>query len=155
LGVTAPSRPGRRDGFTLIELLVVVAIAAIAVSITPPLIAQAMPGVELRSAARQLAAGLRYARSRAATAREESTLSLDLEARTFKVSGREQTQHLSERLQIELITAASETKGERVGAIRFFPDGGSTGGRITLKRDERQTAVDVDWLTGRIRILED
>jgi general secretion pathway protein H len=155
LGLIRPPRPRRRGGFTLIELLIVVAIAAIAVTITPPLIAQAMPGVELKSAARQLAAALRYARSRAATAREESTLTVDVEARTFRVSGREQTQRLSERLHIELIAAAAETPGEQVGAIRFYPEGGSSGGRITLKRDERQTAVDVDWLTGRIRILEE
>jgi general secretion pathway protein H len=152
-----PTRAGPpgRYGFTLIELLIVLAIAAFAVAITPPLIAQAMPGVELTGAARQLAAGLRYARSRAATHREESTLTLDVEARSFRLSGREQTQRLPERLHIELVAAAAETQGKQVGAIRFYPEGGSSGGRITLKHGERQTAVDVDWLTGRIRILED
>ena len=42
----------------------------------------------------------------------------------------------------------------RSGAIRFFPDGGSNGGRLTLAAGERKFNVDVDWLTGRVAILE-
>jgi general secretion pathway protein H len=43
---------------------------------------------------------------------------------------------------------------ERQGAIRFFPDGGSNGGRVTVASGERKYEVDVDWLTGRVAILE-
>ena len=50
-----------------------------------------------------------------------------------------------------LLAACSE---QDTGAIRFFPDGSSTGGRVTLMVGERSYAVDVDWLTGRVRVLE-
>ena len=43
---------------------------------------------------------------------------------------------------------------ERQGSIRFFPDGGSNGGRITVASGERKYEVDVDWLTGRVAILD-
>jgi len=43
---------------------------------------------------------------------------------------------------------------EKTGSIRFFPDGGSNGGRITLAAGERKFEVDVDWLTGRVAILD-
>ena len=38
--------------------------------------------------------------------------------------------------------------------VRFFADGSSTGGRVTLMVGERSYAVDVDWLTGRVRVLQ-
>jgi len=37
-------------------------------------------------------------------------------------------------------------------AISFTPDGGSSGGRIVLRGGERQIAIGVDWLTGRILV---
>ena len=40
------------------------------------------------------------------------------------------------------------------GGIRFFPDGGSNGGRVSLAVGERRFNVDVDWLTGRVSIVD-
>jgi general secretion pathway protein H len=61
---------------------------------------------------------------------------------------------LPERLELKLYTAQRDIVGDKIGAIRFFPDGGSTGGRITLAAGERKYDVDVDWLTGRVTILD-
>ncbi len=57
-------------------------------------------------------------------------------------------------IELKLFTAQSDLVSERVGAIRFFPDGGSNGGRITLAVGERKYDVDVDWLSGRVAILD-
>ena len=46
------------------------------------------------------------------------------------------------------------TAGPTGGAIRFFPDGSSTGGEIMLAGAAGTFFVRVDWLTGRIRIDE-
>jgi len=53
----------RQRGFTLLELLVVLVIAVLLVSLTPPLLSGLSGSTELRGAARQLAAGLRFARN--------------------------------------------------------------------------------------------
>ena len=53
-----------------------------------------------------------------------------------------------------LYTAQSEIVDDKHGAIRFYPDGSSTGGRVTLASGERKFLVDVDWLTGRVTIKE-
>ena len=37
-------------------------------------------------------------------------------------------------------------------SIRFFPDGSSTGGHISLIEGKTEYRVNVDWLTGRIAI---
>ncbi|HDK38102.1 MAG TPA: type II secretion system protein GspH [Thiolapillus brandeum] len=144
----------RITGFTLLELLVVMALAAILMTLVPPMISSSLPGVQLKSAARELAAGLRYARSHALTSHETAALTLDVKKRNFQISGRQKHYSIPDSLHINLLTAESETRGEYVGAIRFFPDGGSTGGRITLSQGERAFGVDVDWLTGRVRILD-
>ncbi len=144
----------RSGGFTILELLVVLVIAAIMVAVTPPLISSAIPGVELKSAARKVAAALRMARSQAISSRLETTFSIDVEERLFSVSGSKRTHSLPDDIKISLLTVESETSGEDAGAIRFFPQGGATGGRVTLSQDKREYAVDVDWLTGRIQILD-
>jgi general secretion pathway protein H len=141
-------------GFTLLELLLVMALAAIMMVLVPMKISSALPGTQLKSAARELAAGLRYARTHALTSREEAVLILNTEKRSFKVSGRDRNYTIPDSMDISMLTAQSETRGENTGAIRFFPDGGSTGGRISLRRGERGFGVDVDWLTGKVRILD-
>lgn len=118
-----------------------------------PMLSGGSVGLEMKAAARQLAAGLRKARSVAITERRESVLSLDLDARTFSVSSDPKTYTLSKRLELSLFTAQSEVVREQVGAIRFFADGSSTGGRIRLGSGEGKLEVDVDWLTGRVKIL--
>jgi general secretion pathway protein H len=139
-------------GFTLLELLVVLVVAALLFAVTPPLVSKALPGVELRSSARKLVAGLRMTRDAALVSGEEQVLTIDTEARNFTVRGR--THSLPETAEVELFTAESELLSEYAGGIRFFPTGGATGGRITLAGSGRQYAVDVDWLTGKVRILE-
>ena len=62
---------------------------------------------------------------------------------------------LPEELQMKLLTAATEQTGDSRGQIRFFPDGSSSGGRVTLTRDQKEWRVEIAWLTGEVRIEED
>jgi len=109
---------------------------------------------DLRSAARQIAAGLRHARSEAIAQRRETVLTLDLEKRSFRVAQEPRDIALPSKVELKLFTAQSDLVNERQGAIRFFPDGGSNGGRVTVASGERKYEVDVDWLTGRVAILD-
>ena len=52
-----------------------------------------------------------------------------------------------------VVAAAQLRAGE--GAILFFPDGGSTGGRVTLSAGTAAWSADVAWLTGETRLLRD
>lgn len=142
----------RSLGFTLLELMLVLAIAALVLGIALPLMSSALPGVQLNGSARELAATLRYARSRAMATDTEVVVHLDLDQREVGLTGSTKTIHIPQGLEITLDTAQSELTGDRSGAIRFYPQGSSTGGRITLLQGERQLRVDVDWLTGRVRL---
>lgn len=142
----------RAPGFSLAEVLVVLIVASLALAAIPPLFSAAMPGTEVKGAARQLAASLRYARYQAITQRREVALILDLERRRYRLQEREF--RLPEGLSLTLTTGRTEVIGERRGMIRFFPDGSSSGGRIEVASGKRKAAVDVDWLTGRVTLGE-
>jgi general secretion pathway protein H len=142
----------RPRGFTILELLVVLVIGAIAYSLVLGVPFRGASFADLKAAARTLASGLRQAQSTAMATRRDALLTIDLETREFQVTGSEATRNLPKDLEISLYTAQQEVSSEKKGAIRFYPDGSSTGGRITLAVKERKYLVDVDWLTGRVSI---
>lgn len=143
-----------QHGFTLLELLVVLVIAVLLVAVVPPLISGMSGATELRSAARQLAAGLRFARNEAVTRQREAILTLDLSKHRFAVSGDPREIALPESLSLHLYTAQSELLDQATGNIRFFPDGSSTGGAVTVSGPKLAYRINVDWLTGAIAIVE-
>lgn len=148
-------RPAARSaGFTLIELIVVLAIG---VTIYALLLGGPFRGAsaaDLKAAARTLASGLRQAQTLAMTNRRDAVLTLDVESRQFVVPGVSEARRLPDNIDLKLYAAQSEVTSERSGSIRFYPDGSSTGGRITVAAGERQYLVDVDWLTGRVTIRD-
>lgn len=146
--------PAAAAGFTLIELLVVTVIMVMAYALAAPLVSSGVAGTELKASARQLAAGLRKARSEAIARKHETVLTVDVEGRRFQLSGDERQYRLPRDVEVDLFTAQSELVNEKTGAIRFYPDGGSTGGRITVSARDRKYAVDVNWLTGQVAILD-
>jgi len=150
--VLRPKR-GTSAGVTLLELLIVLSIMAIIAAMVVPMFGGVSTG-ELKGAARKVAAGLRLARSEALATRQETRVMLDLEQRTFRVERDPRIMTLPRQVELKLFTAQSDLVNEKVGAIRFFPDGGSNGGRVTLAVGERKYDVDVDWLTGRVAILD-
>ena len=147
------TRGGTR-GVTLLELLIVLVLMGLIAAMTIPIFGNGVSTTELKSAAREVAAGLRLARSQAIAQRTESVLLLDVAARAFSVPPDTRVHTISPQIDMKLYTAQRDIVGDNIGAIRFYPDGGSTGGRVTLASGERKFDVDVDWLTGRVAILE-
>lgn len=139
-------------GFTLIELLVVMAVLTLVLVFVPPIFSSGLSTAALKAAARDVAAGLRQARSEAITQNMEVAVIIDVENRRYTIDGDAGPHSLPPELQITLHTAESEKLDETRGSIRFFPDGSSTGGGVTLANDARRFRVVVDWLTGRVSI---
>jgi general secretion pathway protein H len=101
----------------------------------------------MRTAARKMAASMRYTRTQAILTKTEQVFLLDTEARTYK-AGEKDTEELPEGMNVELNTARSELTSESAGGIRFYPDGASTGGSVRLEANGRIYKVNVAWLTG-------
>jgi len=142
-------------GFTLIELLVVLLIMSLLLVAAPIAFDRVLPGLQVRSDARDVANVLREARSRAINGNREVTVTVDVEGRSYRLDGDGgQPQSFSDGIAVTLKTAESEVTGPDTGRIRFFPDGTSTGGLVRLDRQGRVYEIEVDWLYGRVRVAE-
>ena len=144
----------RESGFTLLEMMVVLVIAAIAYAVLLSAPLGKASAADLKAAARTLASGLRQAQTTAMATRKDAVLTIDVESREYVTSLDTTPRKLPDNLELKLYAAQSEVSSERRGSIRFYPDGSSTGGRITVASGERKYLVDVDWLTGRVSINE-
>ena len=141
-----------QKGFTLIELLVVLVIMGVLLTLVPAAFHRLVPGLEMKSAAREVAGLLREARGLAIRDNREMTVIIDTEDKVYRLGTGARSHELDAALTVSLVTAASEQLDETAGRIRFFPDGTSTGGRVTLSRDDRKFDITVDWLTGLVAI---
>jgi general secretion pathway protein H len=138
-------------GFTLVELMVVMVIIALVMGMVATSMSRSISSAEARASTRKMVASLRYTRARAIIDKQEQIFAVDTDNRSYKAPGREQVK-LPEDVDVTITTARSEVTSEAVSGIRFFPDGGSTGGHIELTVNEREYRINVAWLTGETSI---
>lgn len=148
------ARSPRESGFTMLEMILVLVLGAGILAMVIGFAPKGASSADLKASARALASALRQAQSTAMATRRDTTLTVDMEAREFNFTGGNRAHVLPTGIDLKLLTAQTEVESERKGAIRFYPDGSSTGGRITVAAGERHYFVDVDWLTGRVAINE-
>jgi general secretion pathway protein H len=137
-------------GFTLAEVLVVMAIMALAAAI-------ALPSLKAREAERlvllltdRVAAILQESRLKAIGQNRTVTVTFDSNDKNFTKDG-EAAATVPEDLELDLLTARGDSfNGDP--SFRFFPDGSSTGGSITLTKGDVSSAIKVRWLTGQIEV---
>lgn len=139
-------------GFTLLEMLAVIVLigvtgAAIAVSVS-----QGLAAARVRAASRDVAAALRYTRLQAIVHAQSEVFELDTTGRSYHAPGRP-VHVLPQGMQLAVTAAAEDQKDNHTARIRFFPDGSSTGGRVTLRRGAREWHVNVAWLTGAVSVV--
>jgi len=137
-------------GFSLIELLVVTGILTLLLALVPAFLPHAIDSAQLRSGKREIISSLRYARSKAISTQGEVLLRLNVSDNAMTIADKKRQLRLPDNVEVKLITATQEHLSEHEGAIRFYSDGSSTGGQITLRQGEDIFYIDVHWLTGRI-----
>jgi len=142
---------GRSRGFTLVEVMVVMVIIALVMGMVATSMSGSVSGAEARAASRKMVASLRYTRARAILDKTEKVFLVNTDNRSYQAPGRKQIK-LPEGVDITVTTARSEITSEDVAGIRFFPDGGSTGGHIELTVNDREYRVNVAWLTGETKL---
>lgn len=139
-------------GFTLMELLVVLVLISAMTAYAVPRVTGVISGQALRGSVRELAAGLRLARSEALRRGRVVDFHIDVAGRRFWIPGTAGERTLPGDFRIRLLTARSQLLDDERGYIRFFPDGSSSGGEISVESDRGGKRVVVDWLTGRSQV---
>ncbi|MBT8048774.1 MAG: prepilin-type N-terminal cleavage/methylation domain-containing protein [Xanthomonadales bacterium] len=142
---------GAATGFTLVEMLVVLVIVSLMLALVGTSISRNISGAEMRTAASKIASSLRYTRTQAILTKSEQVFVVDTEALTYQAGSRK-AEKLPKDMKVELNTARSELTSETAGGIRFYPDGGSTGGNVRLEANGRIYLVNVAWLTGEASV---
>jgi general secretion pathway protein H len=145
---------GSRRGFTLIEVIVVLGIVAMIAVLAVPQFSALTPGLELRATAEELRADIRRVRNAALRENRETVLLVDLDSRTWRDGAGRWRGEAPEDIDLALVIARQEQFSDGEGGVRFYPDGSSTGGTVTLGRGARALRVTVDWFDGRVRIDE-
>lgn len=137
--MTSPNK--NRRGFTLIETLVVLVILGLALSIVAGFIPKGHGTLDLATNADGLANTLRLARSRAIARQQPIVFAAVPGGHGYVLDG------VARPLPSTLILSMVGTP-----AIRFAPDGSSSGGTVVLAAGNMTRTLRVDWLTGRVSV---
>ncbi|MFK2899813.1 GspH/FimT family pseudopilin [Dyella jejuensis] len=134
----------------MLAVIILIGVAAAAVSIS---VAHGLASARINAAAGELAAALRATRTQAIVHGEQRIFQVDMHGEFYRGADQRDV-HLPKGLELSVTSAASDQSGGDIARIRFFPDGSSTGGRITLRSGQREWHVNVSWLTGAISIFD-
>ena len=162
------------SGFTLFELLVVVLIISLTSAFVMPRIAASLPGVQLKSTTRAVAASLRFARSKAVSESKPHVAIFDYTQRRLAVepienpmeamqldslreilirSKLDKVYEIPDEIELTVLNTDGVEETTDLFPILFLPRGDSTGAKIILQNPrQRQYTVTVDRITGRVEI---
>lgn len=139
-------------GFTLIEMLAVVAVLGLVLALVAGRAPPRSGAIEAGAAARTVADVLRLARAQAIDRGQAMEVVIDRETR--RIAAPDGTvRSLPPAVMIEPF-ALGEHEPRPHLAIRFAPDGSSTGGSVDLLAGGRRTRISAAWLTGKVSVTD-
>ena len=139
-------------GFTLLEMLVVILLIGIAAAAVSVSVSQGLTSARVNAASGEMAAALRATRAQAIVQGKQQTFAVNTRDNTYTPVGGKVVR-LPQGMTLGITSAAEDQINSNIGRIRFFPDGSSTGGHVTLKLQQRQWLVNVSWLTGAVSVV--
>lgn len=147
------SRSARRAqaGFTLLEMLTVLVILGMAASLVAHSVSRRSDRMTLSALATEIASRARATRSKAIETGRDAMLSVDLERRNIASAGWRSLLPIPADIDLDVVASAAEQRGA-VTAIRFFPNGASSGGTIRLSQSGSSYEIRVNWFTGRVHV---
>lgn len=144
------------SGFTLVEMLVVLMLLALIASVTLVYLPTRQHTARLVTLASDVKTSMVHTRNMALRSHQDALFRIDFTQAIYWPEGAFQDHHgrgaFPDGVAVELYTAEGETRPDNSAAIRFFPDGSSTGGYVRLTQGNLSYRISVNWLTGRVHI---
>ncbi len=135
-------------GFTLVELMVAMAIVGLLLAVSVPGGLRFYESVQYRQAVRDVLTLLNGAREQSVN--RGRAMDVVFDPSRLEVTFGQEKLVLPEDFVLG-ITSAQEVNRDRQGVIRFYPEGGSSGGDITIESPVgRGVMISVDWLVGTV-----
>lgn len=142
----------RCQGFTLIEIIIVMLLSGLIAGLVSPGIIKSMNRADIKQTVKSLVSDLRYTRAQAIIKNKEQRILFNLSNKTYTTPKINKAITIPEGVTVKVQTAQSEIDGEYSAGIRFFTDGGSTGGNVTLIANNKVWVININWLTGDIDV---
>ena len=147
---SAGSRRRDERGFALYELILALAIMGMVAIVVVPRLARAPGPVEIRTAAEEIAALFRIDRNLSLRSGRPVISKVDVE-RGIVFGGSGEVVEIPRGIRFTFVQSDRE-RDQAGGGIRFLPDGRSSGGVLTLSRQDFSYRISVNWLTAGVRV---
>lgn len=139
----------RQAGYTLIELLVVLTILGVLIAIVPSVSMNSVRSATLKSVSAQLTADLKDARSNARSENRIVPLTILADGHAYRIDAVRVNRDLGTTITIKYVPLRDLHLSEET-ALKFYPQGASTGGHLEVSDGQTKRTVAVHWLTGAI-----
>jgi general secretion pathway protein H len=148
---TPTSTTGTKSGgFTLIEIVAAVTVVGLVLALAVPQSIRFYESVQFRASVREVITLLNAARY-AAVAKGTAQDVVISPREKWVLFGDERVQ-FGEGVNVAA-HSAKEVNRDGLGVIRFYHDGGASGGGIDISRNEAPVVkIAVDWLVGRVDV---
>lgn len=138
----------RSRGFTLLEILAAITIVGLVLAVTVPASARFYQSMQYRAAVKDVVTLLSSARYQAVNDGRAQDVLIDPGSNTLRLN--DTVKSLPSTLAISA-SSASELNSQGLAVIRFYPEGGSSGGEVNIDMPGGSgVRVIVDWLIGGI-----
>ena len=140
-----------QQGFTLVEMLVVLLALALTAGMAMARFTVRSADDSLQGVAYEIASRYRAARTGAMRNGVDQIVLIDFADRVVS-GGDKPPLHIPPAVDIVAETSAAEQPASSVAAIRFLPNGSSTGGTVRLAKGTQTYEIGISWFTGRVSV---
>jgi general secretion pathway protein H len=144
----------QQHGFTLLEMVCVIAVIALITAVLLPFLPHHTSRARLQAYALEAATLLKADRNAAIDRRTDIATLVDLSSRAIRSGATAQLLHIPDDVRFDALLPQTCRHRAALSTISFFADGMSCGGTIALARLDTTYEIRVNWLIGRIEIVD-
>jgi len=137
-------------GFTLIELLAAMTVIGMVLAVSIPASVRFYESIQYRQAVREVVTLLSSARYAAVNTGRAQDVAINPKTNELRLN--KKRAQLPGGLNL-VVTSAKELNRQEEAVIRFYPEGGSSGGGVDIERPGADgVRISVDWLIGTVSL---